>query len=385
MGSVRTRGQTCSQAGVSRNPRSATTPRATRTAQHLDTSDAERAQQAVEKRAAGPDRFVVAALPVLMCASTLRSGSRSASRSGLLASFFNGLLEQAVEQALQMIKVHVPDLDPTGLAGLVLGDHDRTAERAGQSLLEIAHRRRLLGSRRRAAVLGLLGLLDQRLGGAHRQLAVHPLARRPLDLGGLVEREQRAGVAHRQPVVLDQLADRRRQLEQPDRVGDRAAVLADPLGDRLLGQPELVDQPLVRRRLLERPEVGALQVLDQRALQRGALFHLLDDDRNLAQPAPLRPSPPPPAPAPQAAAARPPSGSRRRPDAAAPRAGRSRRAPSSTPRARRAWSRRTGAAAAPDWGTAPRSRRRSTSASAAAGWPPSRGATRCARPCAAPA
>ena len=146
---------------------------------------------------------------------------------------------------------------------------------------------------RRPAVLRLPGLLDQRLGGADRQLALHHLAGRPLDLGGLVEREQRAGVAHRQPLVLDQLADRRRQLEQPDRVGDRAAVLADPLGDRVLGQPELVDQPLVRRRLLERPQVGALQVLDQRALQRRALLDVLDHDRDLVQPGALRRPPAP--------------------------------------------------------------------------------------------
>ena len=60
----------------------------------------------------------------------------------------------------------------------------------------------------------------------------------------------------------------RRQLEQADRVRDRAAILADPLGDLVLGQPELVDQPLERGRLLERPEVGALHVLDERALER---------------------------------------------------------------------------------------------------------------------
>ena len=33
--------------------------------------------------------------------------------------------------------------------------------------------------------------------------------------------------------------------------------------------------------LLERPQIGALEVLDQRALERGALLDILDDDRDL--------------------------------------------------------------------------------------------------------
>ena len=83
----------------------------------------------------------------------------------------------------------------------------------------------------------------------------------------LLETEQGAGVAHREPLVLDHLADRVRELQQADRVRDRAAILADALGDLVLRQAELVDEPLVRRRLFDRTEVGALKVLDERALE----------------------------------------------------------------------------------------------------------------------
>ena len=41
------------------------------------------------------------------------------------------------------------------------------------------------------------------------------------------------------------------------------------VGDLVLRQPELVDQALERGGLLERAEVRALEVLDERALERG--------------------------------------------------------------------------------------------------------------------
>ena len=102
---------------------------------------------------------------------------------------------------------------------LVLGDRDRPAERAGQPLFEIADRgrfRRAAGGRcasrtRGAARCGLAQLLDERLGRTDRELLVDDLARRPLDRGCIVEGEQGAGMAHRELLVLDELAHRRRQ------------------------------------------------------------------------------------------------------------------------------------------------------------------------------
>jgi hypothetical protein len=107
----------------------------------------------------------------------------------------------------------------------------------------------------------------QGLGGAHRQALGDDAAGGGLDRRRLLEAEQRAGVAHRQPAILDHRADRLRQLEQADRVGHRRAILADPVGDLVGGQRELLDQPLVGQGLLDRVQVGALEVLDQRALE----------------------------------------------------------------------------------------------------------------------
>ena len=56
--------------------------------------------------------------------------------------------------------------------------------------------------------------------------------------------------------------------EQAQRVGDRRAALADAVGDLLVGEIEVLDQLLERGRLLERGEVLAVEVLDQRLLDR---------------------------------------------------------------------------------------------------------------------
>jgi hypothetical protein len=140
---------------------------------------------------------------------------------------------------------------------------------------------------RRRIVLGP----HQGLGGAHRQALGDDGAGGGLDRRRLVEAEQRAGVAHRQPPVLDHRAHAVGQLEQAHRVGHRRAVLADPRRDLVLVQAELVDQPLERQRLLDRVEIGALQVLDQRALEGLAAVDVLDHHRHVVAPGPLRGAP----------------------------------------------------------------------------------------------
>ena len=61
------------------------------------------------------------------------------------------------------------------------------------------------------------------------------------------------------------------------------------LGDLLLRQPEVVVELVIRHRLFDRVEVLALDVLDERDLQRVALgHHLFDDDRDGGQAGLLR-------------------------------------------------------------------------------------------------
>ena len=76
--------------------------------------------------------------------------------------------------------------------------------------------------------------------------------------------EQRARVAHRQRARRDVRAHLLRQPQQPHVVRDRRSILADRVGDLLLRQMELVGEPAIRVRLLDRIQILALDVLDER-------------------------------------------------------------------------------------------------------------------------
>ncbi len=99
----------------------------------------------------------------------------------------------------------------------------------------------------------------QRLGLAHRQVALDHLARERLGVGG---GDERAGVAGAEPAGAQVLEHRLGQRQQAQQVGDVAAALAERLGEALLGVAEAVHQLAVALRLLDGVEVGALHVLD---------------------------------------------------------------------------------------------------------------------------
>ena len=112
---------------------------------------------------------------------------------------------------------------------------------------------------------------DRLLDLADRQLVLHrPPGQRLLE-GAVGRAEQRPGVAGGQLAVGDQPLDRRGQLEQAQGVGDRRPALADPAGHLVVGEAEVLDELLVGRRLLERVEVVAVEVLDQGLLERAVV------------------------------------------------------------------------------------------------------------------
>ena len=123
---------------------------------------------------------------------------------------------------------------------------------------------------------------------------------------------------------------------------------------------ELVDQPAVGLGLLQRRQVGALQVLDQRQLERLLVGELAHDDRHLVQ---ARPAAPPASAARRRRSRSPPH---RRPPGG-PGAAAGRRARGSTAPAPRARPRRSGGAAAGATGAGTRS---------APAAPPARGLSR---------
>ena len=121
------------------------------------------------------------------------------------------------------------------------------------------------------------GLVDQ---GPHArgQLGAQPL-------GPLHGHHAHLGVAGRELLAGEQRLHRRGEVEQAHGVGDGGAVFADALGDVFLAQVELAGEAHEGLRFLDRVEVLALQVLDERHLQDIAVALDLDDaHRDLLEP-----------------------------------------------------------------------------------------------------
>ena len=88
-------------------------------------------------------------------------------------------------------------------------------------------------------------------------------------------------MTHRQFARMQQGEHARRKLEQAERIGNGGAVATHCVRYVLLRQAELRDEPVVPARLVHRRQVVALQVLDQRERQDGAVVHLALDRGNL--------------------------------------------------------------------------------------------------------
>ena len=91
----------------------------------------------------------------------------------------------------------------------------------------------------------------------------------------------------------DQRLHRRRQFQQPHRVRDMAAALADDARNIFLRIIELISERLVAGRFFHRIEIGALDVFDDRHLQRFAVVRFDDDNRHVVQRGALRSTPSP--------------------------------------------------------------------------------------------
>ena len=126
-------------------------------------------------------------------------------------------------------------------------------------------------------------LFHKIFGGAHRKSARDDLCGN-LALAALVlQRKQRARmpggklarIQHRDHVVAE--------IQQAQGVGDGASALADLGGDLLLREVVAVDQCAVCLRLLNRVEVFALNILDQRDLRGFKVALVEDNDRHFGQ------------------------------------------------------------------------------------------------------
>ena len=80
--------------------------------------------------------------------------------------------------------------------------------------------------------------------------------------------------------AADAALDGGREVEQPQRVADLRPAAADPGGELVVGAAEVVEQLAVRRGLLERVELRAVQVLQQRVAQQVVVLGLAHDRRD---------------------------------------------------------------------------------------------------------
>ena len=98
-------------------------------------------------------------------------------------------------------------------------------------------------------------------------------------VGVVVGQQQRAAVALGERAVLDQLERLVGQVQQAQEVRDRDAAAPDAAADLLARETQLLDQAAHGARLLDRVEVLARHVLDQRDLERRASSRVLDERR----------------------------------------------------------------------------------------------------------
>ncbi len=84
-----------------------------------------------------------------------------------------------------------------------------------------------------------------------------------------------------------------REPQKAQHVGDVAAALADALRQRILGVAELGDETLIALGLLERVQILALHILDEREFERVAVAHFAQQHRHFVQLGALRRAPAP--------------------------------------------------------------------------------------------
>ena len=74
------------------------------------------------------------------------------------------------------------------------------------------------------------------------------------------------------------------EIEEPQGVGYRRAGPTDPGRDVLVAEPELIDELAIRIGRLERIQVFALEVLDERQFELLSIGELADDGRDPVEP-----------------------------------------------------------------------------------------------------
>ena len=248
----------------------------------------------IQWRMAAIDACSSACLEPCRIADAVETGRRAA-RPPRPAHVTRRLAAQAFQHAIERIQVGVVDHQPA-LAAAAVQHVDLGAERFRQFALQRGDVGLRLG-------LGRLGLgvpspatlpaascctrcstsrTDQPCSAAWRASAIAAC-------GASVSSARAWPISS--ALGFHQHADLGRQLQQAQQVGHRGARTADRIGGLRVGEVEFVDQALQRDGFLQRIEVFALDVLDQRHRDHGAVVDFAHHHRDLGQAGQLRRAP----------------------------------------------------------------------------------------------
>ncbi len=111
------------------------------------------------------------------------------------------------------------------------------------------------------------------------------------DRVGIPDRQQRPRVSGRQMSFGEHAPRELGKFQKPQRVRDVATALADDASEIALRISELGAELLIAHRLFERIEIGALDVLDHRDLERCSLIRFDQDDGHVVHVGALRRAP----------------------------------------------------------------------------------------------
>lgn len=169
-----------------------------------------------------------------------------------------------------------------------MADLDLEAQRIAQLPLQ----RRNIGiadrTRPRRAGRGGFSFFDQPFGLTNREVLRDDLFGQAFRI---VAAQQGTGMAHAEFSRDEPAMDAQRQVPQPHQIGDMAPRLPDDPPQLFLAMAIILDQAAIGLALFPRVQLLALDILDQRNLERGAVIKSLDQNRHLMELSPLRCAP----------------------------------------------------------------------------------------------
>ena len=127
--------------------------------------------------------------------------------------------------------------------------------------------------------IGLLGrseLLDLGFGGADGEAFLKDEAGDLHAMGGVLDAEQGLGMAGGKLALAEVTLELVVEGEETDAVGDRRTRFAEALGDGILREVEVAHERSEAEGFVDRVEVGALKVLDEREHGAGSIAGLED-------------------------------------------------------------------------------------------------------------